>query len=62
MCEICKQCPCPSRCPNADAGEAPYYCDACGCPLYVGDTAYSVEEHIYCEECVTDGVFEIDFR
>ena len=23
-------------------------CDGCGCPLYVGDTAYATQEAVYC--------------
>ncbi len=61
MCELCRQSPCPSRCPNAEVGMPPYFCDACGRPLYVGDTAYAIEERVYCAECVEDGIFEVDF-
>ena len=39
----------------------PYFCDLCGCPIYVGETAYELDDKVYCSECVEDGIFEVDY-
>lgn len=62
MCELCHQTPCPARCPNADVGMPPYFCDVCGMPLYAGEVAYALEEGVYCGDCVENAVFEVDVR
>jgi len=37
----------------------PYFCDACGMPLYMGETAYALEDNVYCAECVDGAIFEV---
>lgn len=52
MCEVCRQHPCDSRCPNAP--EEPVYgvCEACGDYIYVGDEFYQIGLHDFCVSCV----------
>lgn len=59
MCELCKQTPCPARCPNAEVGMPPYFCDECGMPLYAGEKAYMIEENVYCEDCILEARFDV---
>ena len=37
MCEICRQEPCDSRCPNYTLQNVKYYCDSCGQGIYDGE-------------------------
>ena len=37
MCEICRQIPCHSRCPNYKPPKASHYCSICGEGIYEGE-------------------------
>lgn len=54
MCDICRQSPCSSRCPNAPDPSAEYICDGCGYGIYDGETYVQFGEERYCEECVSN--------
>ncbi len=60
MCQLCRQYPCNSRCPNAD--EPPIFaeCEECGAEIHDGDEYYAVGDHIYCEECVHHKTAEVE--
>ena len=53
MCEVCHRYICPSACPNAP--EPPVYakCEICGAKIYDGDAYYEIEDHKFCEACVS---------
>ncbi|MBE6588831.1 MAG: hypothetical protein E7643_01510 [Ruminococcaceae bacterium] len=60
MCEVCGKIRCPDLCPeNMHGSEAPYYCLVCGRPIYVGETAYELEEGVLCEDCMQEAAFEV---
>lgn len=52
ICEICRQMPCDSRCPNAPEAHAVYECVLCGEPIREGDYFYNLDGASYCEECI----------
>ena len=64
MCELCWQIPCADRCPNAEPareeGMPPYYCAACGMPLYAGEGAYELDGEVYCRDCVDAAAFTVE--
>ena len=51
MCDICRQTPCHSACPNAEEEKPVLYCDECKKPIYAGDTYYTDNGWDICEEC-----------
>lgn len=63
MCDVCRQTPCASACPNAP--EPPVFgrCACCGFKIYDGDDYYDIGGDIYCEECVEDSkkIAEVDY-
>lgn len=55
MCDICKQHPCASRCPNNPREEEYIHrCEICDKKIYYGDKYAKVKGEIYCEECLND--------
>lgn len=52
MCEICRQYPCDSRCPNADDAPIVTYCVKCHLPIREGDDYFDVEGDPFCEDCM----------
>lgn len=55
MCDICRQSPCASNCPNAPDPIIVYICDGCGSPIYEGDEYYHLMDgNKYCEECIRE--------
>lgn len=52
MCEICKQSPCPSGCPNADEPKSAKLCAWCDGELFVGDDIYKVNGEDICTDCI----------
>lgn len=59
MCRICGQQTHASACPNASDGRAEKVCFNCGRQLFHGDTAYGLLDLVFCEDCVSDSVFEV---
>ena len=51
MCEMCRQTPCHSACPNAEEEKPVLYCDECKKPIYAGDTYYTDMDWNICEKC-----------
>lgn len=62
MCDICRQWPCDSRCPNAPEPAAVYTCSYCGEPIQVGEECVSIEENHYHEDCFSDAAVGILFK
>lgn len=52
MCELCRQTPCHSRCPNADEPPIVTRCLKCHEPIREGDDYYDIEGDAFCEECI----------
>lgn len=50
MCEICRQAPCHSRCPNALEPRPLAYCSECGEGMFAGDKHFNG----ICEECLKE--------
>jgi len=59
MCQICRQSPCHSRCPNAPEPEAVHTCKSCKEPIVVGDEYYEMDGEFYHEECFEDNAVKI---
>ena len=58
MCEMCRQTPCHSACPNAEEEKPVLYCDECKKPIYAGDTYYLSEAGVLSE---LSDEFGVDF-
>lgn len=54
MCEICRQTPCNSRCPNAPETEPVEKCLKCGDGIYQGDGYFDGPDGPICENCMED--------
>ena len=54
MCEICRQTPCNSRCPNAPEPEPVEKCLKCGDGIYQGDGYFDGPDGPICENCMED--------
>lgn len=54
MCDVCRQHPCDSRCPNAP--EPPLFgrCVNCGYKIYDGNEYYDIDGDIWCEDCIDE--------
>ena len=53
MCEICRQIPCHSRCPNYVPPKASHYCSICGDGIYDGEEYIENQDGEYIHyECV----------
>ena len=53
MCEICRQIPCHSRCPNYVPPKAYHYCSICGKGIYDGEDYIENQDGEYIHyECV----------
>ena len=53
MCEICRQIPCHSRCPNYEPPKASHYCSICGEGIYDGEDYIENQDGEYIHyECV----------
>ena len=55
FCEHCHQLPHHPRCPLAPEPPVFDYCEACGEKIYDGDEYYEINNHNYCEACVSGG-------
>lgn len=51
MCEVCRQTPCCSGCPNAEPTRI-CICEMCGEDIYEGETMYVIDDYKYCENCI----------
>lgn len=54
MCELCRQYPCSSSCPNAPEPEPICVCDKCEEGIYEGEYFFEIDEKKYCENCIND--------
>lgn len=54
MCEICRQTPCDSRCPNASEPKPVASCVKCGEGIYEGDEFFDSLDGPICEDCMED--------
>ena len=54
MCEICRQYPCHSSCPNAPDPPVFAVCYSCGTEILYGDDYYDVCGNVYCEDCIDE--------
>ena len=54
MCDICRQSPCDSRCPNAPDPPVAYECIHCDAEIYEGDSYYDIDGEPWCENCIKD--------
>lgn len=52
MCDICRQTPCASLCPNAPEPSVFTRCSECGDKIYDGDVYYEIINEYFCEDCV----------
>ena len=54
MCDVCRQTPCASACPNAP--EPPIFarCHNCGTKIYDGDDYYNINDEYWCEDCIEE--------
>ena len=51
MCEICKQTPCSSGCPNAELTKV-CECEMCGADIYEGEVMFVIDDCNYCQDCI----------
>lgn len=54
MCEICRQSPCHSQCPNADPPPRVHTCSQCREDIVVGDEFVELDGGYYHLECLED--------
>lgn len=54
MCEICRQTPCASRCPNAPEPKPVEICIKCGEGIHEGEEFFDGPEGPICEDCMED--------
>lgn len=54
MCDICRQTPCNSRCPNAPEPPVFGICVNCKEEILDGYDYYDIDGDIWCEECIDD--------
>lgn len=54
MCEMCRQIPCASRCPNAPEQKPIKTCLQCDGGIYEGDEYFDSPNGPVCEECMED--------
>lgn len=54
MCDICRQFPCDSRCPNAPEPPSVFVCSGCGENILDGDDYYEVMGEQFCQNCIDD--------
>lgn len=59
MCEICKQNPCHSRCPNAPELEPTYKCVKCHEGIFSGDRFLELNSGKICMDCLEDMSVEV---
>lgn len=52
MCDICRQTPCSSRCPNAPSPRVFAMCGECGYPIEDGEEYYEILNEPICKDCV----------
>ena len=64
MCDICRQCPCPSGCPNAPEPKAVFVCSGCDRDIYEGEDVYHIMGEQFCERCIQNAkeaaIYEYD--
>ena len=58
MCEICRQSPCASRCPNAPEPKAVYTCKDCKEGIMPGDEYVEIDRDYYHKECLEEKSME----
>ncbi|MBR5874780.1 MAG: hypothetical protein IKY90_08625 [Oscillospiraceae bacterium] len=61
MCNICRQTPCPSMCPNADEPRAVYICSNCGETIREGEDYLSFMGEQVCMYCVEELTYEAEY-
>lgn len=62
MCDICRQFPCNSRCPNYIPSKPHYYCSICNEPIYDGEEYIVNDDKDYAHwECVDYGIDLVRF-
>lgn len=54
MCDICRQTPCHSRCPNAPEPKPVKRCCLCGEGIYEGDEYLITTDGCVCKDCLGD--------
>lgn len=54
MCDICRQTPCASMCPNAPEPSVFARCSECGAKIYDGEDYYEIINEYICEDCVSN--------
>ena len=52
MCDVCRQTPCHSRCPNAPEPPVIYSCIHCDTEIREGDAYYNIDGEPWCEDCI----------
>ena len=66
MCELCRQHPCSSRCPNAPDPPAVFICSGCGQEIYEGEDYWDIMGEQFCEDCIDEArriaIYEDDDR
>ena len=61
MCDICRQSPCASQCPNAPEPKSVFICSGCGGNIYDGEYYYDVLGEQFCEECMDGAKKEAEY-
>lgn len=54
MCEMCRQIPCASRCPNAPEPKPTAVCHRCGEGIYEGTEYFESPAGPICKDCMED--------
>ena len=54
MCELCRQYPCNSRCPNAPEPKPVMRCDECGEGIFEADEYFDTGKGAICKECMDE--------
>ena len=52
MCEVCRQFPCDTRCPNSPEPKAVFVCSGCGKHILDGDDYWDILGEQFCEVCI----------
>ena len=61
MCDICRQFPCPSGCPNAAEPRTVFVCSGCDQDIYEGDNVFHIMGEQFCETCIQNAKEEAEY-
>lgn len=60
MCQECGFYECPANCPNAPEPKVYGECENCGKEIVEGDECCEIGEHLFCLDCVDEGIHTVE--